>query len=463
MNTFIRKLFINKDNIDAFSQQILKLDETSLKQVSDLVYRLGNINQNTSKGKTLWYNFRYDYDKTLWEPKLKKPIESYREKCIGTLKNPEFDLIYRSRYSDKVKIESNGFINIYENDNQSVVVSDYIMFNKNFNLKFLDLDRLLSYCKFKNIDHEHYQIDGWTYRSIGMYQSGSNVSNKIINWDMSNYYQLELLKTEEEKRLCVRAMLQIMNECDEEQINLYNYNVVGEWYNYYDSKLNSYNSNQNYNNQEKNNAIELDPKVLKKVEINGLLTHQQVLEILYVHAINGLNDKYIMFKQRPNDLGFEAEPNVLVKNLHDTNINTVISDQHIDLTEYAKINGNHRANNVIKTIEYATRNKVNCSQYLKTDGTHITAPELVTAIYNYSQKFSMGNLDPVNKKLTVDDAKQILSKTQYIDYLDGKAFKMNFNDFPIIDIKSFEDRNGPNHFDNCVRNYISATSGYEFK
>ncbi len=462
MNT-IRRLFVNKDNIETFSQQILKLDETSLKQVSDLVYRLGNINQNTQRGKTLWYNFRYDFDKTLWEPKLKNTIESYRKNCISKLKNPEFDLIYRSRYSDKVNIESNGFINVYEYDNQSVVISDYIMFNKNYKLKFLDLDRLLPYCKFKNIDHEHYQIDGWIYRSIGMYQSGSNQSNKIISWDMANYHKMDLLKTEEEKRLCVRAMLQIMNECDEEQINLYNYNVIGEWYNYYDSKLNSYNSNQNYNYQDKNKIIDIDPKLLEKVEINGLLTPQQVLEILYIHAVNGSNDKYIMFKQRPEKLDIIAKPNVLIKNVQDSVINTVISDQCIDLSEYARINGNHRAKNVIDTITYAIKNKVNCFKYKKADGTNITASELVTAIYNYSEKFSMGNLDPTIKKLTVDDAKKILSKTNYIDYLDGKAFKMNFDDFPIVDIKKFEDRNGPNHFENCIRNYINLSCGYELK
>ena len=43
----------------------------------------------------------------------------------------------------------------------SVYISDYIMFNKNCNITLDQVDRILPYIKFKQIDSETYQIDGF--------------------------------------------------------------------------------------------------------------------------------------------------------------------------------------------------------------------------------------------------------------------------------------------------------------
>lgn len=84
---------------------------------------------------------------------------------------------------------------------------------------------------------------GWSYSCSNFYVCGSNKPHYSIKFDMKDYLSMNLLVTEEEKRLAVRAMIQIMNECDIQDINLNSYHVISEWYRINDSMINSYNSN----------------------------------------------------------------------------------------------------------------------------------------------------------------------------------------------------------------------------
>lgn len=440
-----------------------KLDEFGLYQVSQLADRLELVQEKTKVGKTSWYNFRYEYDWTpQWKPKLAEQVNQYKTQCETHMTNPEHDLVYRSRYSPNVSWQSNGFIRIFSGSTQSVIPSDFIMFNKNFKLSFLDVDRLLPYCKFKSDkgNYEQNQLDGWVYKCFGLYQAGSAQSNKQISWSMDNYNKLPLLKTEEEKRLAVRAMLQIMNECDEEQVNLYNYHVIGEWYHFYDAKLNSYNGNS-YGEPSADEPTTLNKQDIpiesfKSIPINKLMKPNAVLDLLYSYAKSGSNDQWVWFGKTTNPVNIFVKPGEYVGTIGTVTINTTISDDSIDLRAYAQANGVARAQAVSNSIAREIKDKINCEQFTKPDGTPLTPAELIVSIYNGSGKYNMGWLDQTQRTLTVTDAEKLLAESKHIDYLDGKAFKMGFETWPIIDIRRFVDRNGPEHLTKCVKTYTNG-------
>ncbi len=450
-------------------EKLGKLDSNALSQVSQLVDRLDLVQEKTKFGKTSWYNFRYGYNwESQWKPQLAEQVTQYKTHCENTMDQPEYDLVYRSRYSPNVSWQSSGFIKIFSGSTQSIIPSDFIMFNKNFQLDFLDVDRLLPYCKFKSTEgnYEQTQLDSWIYKSVGLYHEGSGQSNKHITWSMDNYNKLPLLKTEEEKRLAVRAMLQIMNECEESQINLYNYHVIGEWYHFNDAKLNSYNGNsfgfvnlssqpdlasQSVNQTESADSNEL----FKTIPINKLMAPDTILNILYSHAKSGSQDKWVWFGSTDKPINLSVKSGDYIGNVNNVIINTTISDDSIDLRAYGKANGFDRAEMVRNQILHETKHKVNCEQFTKSDGTPITPAELIVAIYNNSNKYNMGWLDQTQRTLTVSDAEKLLAKSKHIDYLDGKAFKMGFKSWPIVDIRQFADRNGPEHLTKCVKAYTN--------
>ncbi len=448
---------IIKNIIDKSSKQ-LKKDE-HIKLVNKLSERLSNIEKMSDLKKTCAYNFRYEGKDTLWEPMLKDTIINYKKNCEQTMNNPMYDLIYRSRYSNNLSKVTSGFISIYNKLNQKVVMSDFIMFNKNYEINFLDVDRLLSYCKIKVIDNENYILDCWNYKSLGMYNCDYKVSNKKINFDMSNYYNIELVKTEEEKRLAVRALIQIMNEVPEEEINMHNYYTISEWYNYYDSQLVSYCQN------ESNIKINEDTILVGDicVQINKLLTKKEIFEILYKYAKYGSNDHYYMFgtnekvnilddidnDNKINDI-LDNKINDILDNIkfNDATIETHISDEKIDLTKYLMHNGITRTNYVINEIEYVKKDRINCSIYKK----NITPEELIVEIHNNAIPYNMGIFSNENKKLTINEATEILDKNKYIDYLNGIGYKLDFSIFPILNIKRCEDRNGNGFVIKCLNN-----------
>ena len=398
------------------------------------------INNSVKIGKTYTYNFRYNANKELWKPTLKDTIINYKNNIEKTMKTAEYDLIYRSRYSNNLRCNVSDFMKIFNGSTQSIVMSEFIMFNKNYNINFLDVDRLLPYCKIKVIDNEKYILDGWHYEMVGFYDIGSKLSNKIIKFDMSEYENMEVVKTEEDKRLAVRALIQIMNEIPEEELNLYNYYTISEWYSYYDSKLTSYNNNM-YNLKKNDHEEKLSSPLL--ININKLLLKKQILEILYEYAKYGSGDYYNMFgKCNPTKI---TDNDINKNTINEASIYTEISDEKLDLTNYFKYNGAARTNKVIDEIKRMIEYKINCSFYKA----NIKPEELIVEIYN-TLSFSIGCI--TNKKLiTTKEALEILKhNNNYIDYINGIAIKLNFSTFPILDIKKFEDRNGKG----CMIKYI---------
>lgn len=413
-------------------------------QIKTLTDIYDRINKNVKLGKTYTYNCRYSASEELWKPTLKNTIEHYKNNIEKTMKKPEYDLIYRSRYGNTLTSFVNDFIQIFNGSTQTIVMSDFIIFNKNYNIDFLEVDRLLPYCKIKVTDNEKYILDGWNYELIGFYEIDTKLSNKIIKFDMTEYENMELVKTEEEKRLAVRALIQIMNEIPEEEINLHNYYTISEWYSYYDANLTSYNNNiYNLKNSK------CDEKLVGPlfININKLLTKKHILEILYVYAKYGSGDYYHMFGK--TDTTKITDDDINKNTINEASIYTEISNEKLDLTNYFKYNGGTRTNNVINEINRLVKNKIICSFY-KAD---ITPEELVVEIHNNTLPFNAGFLDHTKKQITTKEASEILKRNNnYIDYLNGIPYKLDFSNFPIIDIKKFDDRNGKGHIIKCLKN-----------
>lgn len=146
--------------------------------------------------------------------------------------------IWRSRFG-KFDPVSSG----YPNKMSSIYISDYIMFNPNCNLSLDMVDRILPYIKFKQLSLDTIQIDRWIYKSNGLFIIGSTKPNYEIKWNpIDNTDTMEYVKTEKEKWKVVRALLQIMNDTPDEFVNFNSYQIIGFWYNKYDSWLVSWQS-----------------------------------------------------------------------------------------------------------------------------------------------------------------------------------------------------------------------------
>jgi hypothetical protein len=237
--------------------------------------------------------------------------------------------------------------------------------------------------------------------------------------------------------------------------------VIGEWYHFYDSKLNSYCGNSesalaatNYAKAKAISRPSQPSKFNSVIKVKKLMEPNEIARVLYNYANFGPADQNAWFATIPKPIDFNVKNKDYIGEISGVKIHTMISDEELDLTEYAKINGVERAEKVSDCISNEIKNKVNCLAFKKFDGSNLTPEEVVVAIYAGSSKFGMGNFDLTNRVLTLADAKQILSESLYIDYLDGKAFKLSFSTWPILDIRQFSDRNGPEHFANCISMYI---------
>lgn len=442
-------------------EQISKLSQSSLTQVEALVSSLSKIESRVAQNKTLSYNFRFDLDnQKLWESCVTPELHKYKKNIELSLTNPNLDLIYRSRYDDINPILS-GFIKVYnESGIQSVVISDLIMFNKNFYLKLNMVDRLLPYCKFAydETNHETYQLDGWVYSCLGSYTEGSNKPHYSIKFNMESYRSMDLLVSEEEKRLAVRAMIQIMNECDIQDINLNSYYVISEWYRLNDSMINSYNTNL-YEMEEFKQSKKLDESQVPIVfNTNQLLTSKEIINTMYSHAINGSNDQYSIYgKTKPiewNKIDI-TKPIRLVNGcmigIDLTNTNSV------DLSQFLQLNGLRRTGQVIERFKHMIKTRVNMNNYVNLDGSTISAPELLVELHNNLLPTGMNILQLITNpvKPTIETAKNFLNKSSgYIDYWNGIAFKIYWIDYPILDIGKFESRHGDGSFAKCLKNFI---------
>lgn len=153
-------------------------------------------------------------DSNKWEYMTKKNLEESKINKI-------FNKIWISRFK-KFRYS----INI-----SKIYMSDFIMFNKNYKLTLKLIEKILPYIKFKKIDSNTIQIDKWTFTNINfIMNSNRDKPNYNILWSNNELNSNEFVKTEEDKFIVIKTMIQIMNETPDEFINFNSYKIMSYWY-----------------------------------------------------------------------------------------------------------------------------------------------------------------------------------------------------------------------------------------
>ena len=467
-----------------YLQQLIKganvlTSDLYLKELQNNIYHYELADKAIQNKSKNWYNKRInDYTQTdlnKWEHLTKKYLEESKKTKSTEGLNPIFDKVLRSRFGNIEPIESG-----YPKNMNQIYVSDYIMFNPNCKLTFDKVDRILPYIKFKKIDSNTIQIDKWIFKSNGFFIDGSDRPNYEITMSGKELKPDEFVKTEEDKWLVVRAMLQIMNDTPDEFVNFNSYQIIGHWYNKNDSWLvswvpnnysNESNSDTNYNKLTKSELV---------INLSNKLEKTELINMLYDHAINGgkdLQNTGIKFDNNTfssitqkvmKELCTTAiyKEGIFVDNISDAKINTVIDLNTLDLTEYLKVNGEDKTRQLIININNRIQYRFNCENITKPDGTQITKSDLLARMYNLSLPFGMGLIaqtekiksDEKNTIMTISDADKLLNeqinfnriKSSYFDYVHGIPIKMDLSSFPIVNYRQFEKYNGTGSFNKCI-------------
>jgi hypothetical protein len=357
-----------------------------------------------------------------------------QKKDAELLEDPNYDLKYRSRYFNRNIFKSNIFY-IYGSNNQSLYMSDYIMFNK-FNIPFNKLERYISFCKIKYHSENKFQIDGWIIE-----QDDYDYKNTKILYDDSNLDELKLCANDSEYYDVIKNLKIIMDFTPTECINYHNYYVLNEW------------CVQNYSFISKaSNELLIKDKDINydladndlHINIHKRLSLDDLFKILYTNSINGISDLYEMFGYYENEPLKYIQNHTLIQEYKNSPIYVVINNESIDLKKYLKFNGVKRTYRCIKNINDELKNKYYCE--------NISKEELLCELYNSQTPFGMGIFQSCDKTLTIEDTTKILSNNNFVDYLHGVAIKINFSNFPIINYEKFESRNGTGTFLKCIIN-----------
>ena len=115
------------------------------------------------------------------------------------------------------------------------------------------------------------------------------------------------------------------------------------------------------------------------------------------------------------------------------------------MSKYFKENGFKRTEQVVEQIKHITKHRINLDNWVETESNQpLNKYKLVAELHNRLKPYGMGVFAHAERKFDETKAQEILNNHQdYIDYLNGIAFKLDFSIYPILDVKSFENRNGP--------------------
>jgi hypothetical protein len=462
---------IRKDLIKKITTNLNLLSDNILSNLSRHIdYEVRVIKDSELKAKN-WYSKRHDFDATKdlgrWEMLTIKTLKETRTSS-NKFSNPIFDKVYMSRFGD-----INPFNGGYPHYMTEIYISDFIMFNPNCVITIDLVDRILPYIKFKRISSNSYQIDRWLFEEKGFYVDGSNIPNYGIEYLNTDTTDMDFVKYEEDKWLIVRAMLQIMNETPNEYLNFNSYQVIGNWYNKYDSWLVSWNPNTwkqfNTNSDEKQKQ-QIKPEDLR-INLDGRLELDELVKILYSGAKYGGDDlsktnvKYdkrnfntiIDFVFHQFNKSFKTGD--YIEKISDAIINTKLDRNQIDLNGYLNANGEERTINIIDNINRNIKYRYNCDKIVKSNGKKITKSDLLCVMYNIRLPYGMGWIQAIEKiksdgkykLLEPSDADKILSEEDnYIDYLYIVPIKTSFHTFPIIDYQRYNKFDDGDTFNKCV-------------
>lgn len=255
---------MNKFNmLKIIQQKMLKLSDKSVKNIYQNVQRNERIELNCERSSKGWYNSRHDSilingkKNCEWDHMTKKNIEDIIKKFKYHRKdnNHIINIAHESRFSN-INLANDDIH--FQSKFTKYYMSDYIMFNKNCDLTFELVDRFLPYIKFcefsirsdddtddNNLDQysKICQLDRWIYKELSYEPPNNSKPLYEINWTDGDLNHLNWISNDDNKRLAVRAMLNIMNETPDAHINYKSYSTLKEWIEKYDSWLLAWNIN----------------------------------------------------------------------------------------------------------------------------------------------------------------------------------------------------------------------------
>jgi hypothetical protein len=366
--------------------------------------------------------------------------------CSEFLDNiPKDTILYKSRNSD------NKSENLSMGDGlQNIIMLDCLMFNKFFKVRWDDIERVLSYCKYKVEPHSiygsHVQIDGWHYVTKGFTTGVKNEKYYEVHYDDSNLSEMSFPKNSREKLEIAKYLVQIMNEIDPKDRNKHNYHMIHEW-----EMLNNMNIQMENINYEQNERYLKEAK--KTVDIKDLIIdnsdkkmlNNELLNILYTHAKEGGHDQYLLARNsdKAKSVNYDSvnyDGHVGVVN--DAIIDVDFSDK-IDLSGYIAINGDYRTQHVIDSFNGRTKHRYNCEEF--------TLGEVFAEMYNSQGPTGLGVLEFDENTMTPEQAEKVLhDENYYIGYYKGVRMKTRFSQFPIMDYHRYDDSCSDGAFMKCI-------------
>ena len=441
-------------DLQKFEEMKKHLDDLSDEAKATLVDRVNwAVYRNTSvkKKQTNWYNQRHEYrsEKNSWEFMTKDELETHQKRMKSLLESERLkDLRYRSRYGTDCLVDL-GQMNIEGDRKQRVAAADWIMFNKNFHLFHHQVDYALSMCRLYKEDFDHTQVDGWHKRVTNIYAH----PNYKVYYDDSNMFDHDLVVSDEDKRLVVRALLTIMNETDPELVNHHNYQLLREWENLNCSSTQSHDiarrkiarhrEEKETMRKEEEKESQLTYLDLNK-PINRLCPPVTVLRILYEAAQEADDSISTLIKFVPpvSNSGLDR----VIDDHQDQPIRTNPSDWELDLTEYHAVHGYYVTKRVIEQLDRKMEDKYWCAD--------LTRGQVLAEMYNSKDGYGMGVLEAHKEgTMTVAYAENLVdTHTGYIGYYKGSAIKTSFRKFPLMCGATYDKYHGEGAFQQVLDN-----------
>lgn len=216
------------NNIDIINKVVdhnkLVMDSLSLEEKKLIEEK----NQNCYNHRNNYFNYRNENEK-IWEYQTLEFYNSYIKKdIIETNKNYKLELLYAFDY------DYNNIIKFsYSTKIEDVSVINMLIYGKTMLKSSEDLERLLSYVRFKQIynknsDIEIYQLDNYVIEYKGLYYNDNK--KYTIKWNQDNIDDLTFVQKDIEKLYAAEYLIQLMNEVDPNLLNFHNYILVSKWY-----------------------------------------------------------------------------------------------------------------------------------------------------------------------------------------------------------------------------------------
>ena len=290
--------------------------------------------------------------KEIWEYQTKKELVG-RQKEFSTMKYPSHCKIYRSRYCDIGPIDLYGIPSKFLSKSglcNLVEISDFIMFNKYFEISQNLIERLLPYCKIQKYTSPYgptYKIDNWiiTFYNKQQYPM-TNIEYKKECNDYETFHnmnEMSYANTDHDKLLIVRSLIQIMNESPEEFVNMKNYWELAKWLEINDYTIARFNSiKKTTQNNKINEIFDYDSLI---ISTENKVDSKEILKILYELALDGGDSKKIQLygTKLLEDFEFDnicpSHTSTYIETLGSAEICTDLSSDEINLHGYYKKNG----------------------------------------------------------------------------------------------------------------------------